>query len=282
MGKKSKNLKVIFLIIFSALFLKTYGQTDYILQGLSNGTLYFIPPNSSQYIPLPPPNPEIDSIKVLAFQLPPVLKPGMSCKVRVVWKFWTAHVPITYVNYFGDWQPNTELARSSMYGGIPSPNEVFIDTFTFMVPNTPKWYRIRFMAYLGYSPITNFYGTPNKVPQWFSEIIFHSGYPLGSIEEENNEEPVSSRTNSMNIYYPFGRNMKIVYTILKETDVNIKIFDTTGRLVKEAFQGHKLPGTYSFIWDGKDEKGKYLPSGEYFYVVEIDKDGIIDKIILIK
>jgi|GEM_PF-3861492 len=161
-----------------------YGQTDYILQGVSNGTIQFMPPNDPIYtvgVDYGPGN--RDSMSILYWRLPPVLTPGMSCKVVVKWKFFTDHYPVFYMNYFGNWQPNTELARSSMYGGIPSPNQEFTDSFNFVVPSTPGWYRIRFMARGWYDPVTSFYGTPSALPNWYSEMIFHSGYPIGALTE---------------------------------------------------------------------------------------------------
>ena len=31
----------------------------------------------------------------------------------------------------------------------------------------------------------------------------------------------------------------------------------------------KLPGSYQVIWDGKDEGGKEVSSGVYFYVIKV-------------
>lgn len=270
------------IIVCLAVFLTpAYGQTDYVLQnyGLYTDYCHYVPPNDPIYTAGVT---TIDSMAVLFWKLPPVLRPGMNCKVIVRWKFWTNHIPVCYMNYFGDWQPNTELAQSSMYGGIPSPHQEFTDSFNFLVPSTPGWYRIRFFGRMAYSPVTNFYATPTALPSFFSEIVFRSGFPIGVIQEENNGDVIPHLEKPTNMPNPFRTNTAITYTILKEATVVIKIFDKTGRLVKKAAQGNKSSGHHSFVWDGKDNKGKDLPSGNYFYTVETDKEVLVNKASLVK
>ncbi|GHF30901.1 hypothetical protein HNQ07_000660 [Deinococcus metalli] len=41
-----------------------------------------------------------------------------------------------------------------------------------------------------------------------------------------------------------------------------------GDLVETVSSATRNPGTYAVSWDGKDDKGKLLPQGEYYVVVE--------------
>lgn len=56
--------------------------------------------------------------------------------------------------------------------------------------------------------------------------------------------------------------------------VEIKIIDQGGNVVRSFKIGEKKGGKYNFVWDGKDDLGHDLPSGNYTVKVEAsDKDG---------
>ncbi|PIP12097.1 MAG: hypothetical protein COX49_07500, partial [bacterium (Candidatus Stahlbacteria) CG23_combo_of_CG06-09_8_20_14_all_40_9] len=42
-------------------------------------------------------------------------------------------------------------------------------------------------------------------------------------------------------------------------------YNNAGQLVRVLVDGEKEPGYYRVNWDGKDETGKKLPVGIYFY-----------------
>ncbi len=65
---------------------------------------------------------------------------------------------------------------------------------------------------------------------------------------------------SQNYPNPFNPTTKINFRVPKETNVNIKIYDITGREVKELLNKKEKPGYYSITLNGSD-----LSSGVYFY-----------------
>ncbi|MFO8062270.1 MAG: T9SS type A sorting domain-containing protein [bacterium] len=64
---------------------------------------------------------------------------------------------------------------------------------------------------------------------------------------------------------PFMNDVRIQYGISKTVHTNITIYNTAGQLVKVLVDEDKEAGYYSANWDGKDNNGKVLPSGMYFY-----------------
>ncbi|MCD6101726.1 MAG: T9SS type A sorting domain-containing protein, partial [Candidatus Cloacimonetes bacterium] len=60
----------------------------------------------------------------------------------------------------------------------------------------------------------------------------------------------------------------------------IKIYNIKGQLVKE-FKRQKVKGKNNIEWDGTDEKGRQLPSGIYFYKLNI-KNSPIKKMLLLR
>jgi len=54
----------------------------------------------------------------------------------------------------------------------------------------------------------------------------------------------------------------------------VKIYDSSGKLVKEYTMENLSKGEHSVTWDGKDENGNSLPDGEYTFRVDaFDVDG---------
>jgi hypothetical protein len=81
---------------------------------------------------------------------------------------------------------------------------------------------------------------------------------------------------------PFNSSTTIRLSIPYPTDIDIKIFNITGRIVR-AF---KLPdcqaGERSVVWDGRDDRGNYVSSGTYFYRVSGNRFSQSSRVTLIK
>ncbi len=68
---------------------------------------------------------------------------------------------------------------------------------------------------------------------------------------------------------PFNMNTKITFTIDKSDLVTIKIFDITGRLVKNLYRQICTPGTYHVEWNGVNDWGNAVATGIYFCELSI-------------
>jgi hypothetical protein len=66
---------------------------------------------------------------------------------------------------------------------------------------------------------------------------------------------------------PFTENLNITCQIVGQNGANLKVYDVTGRLVKQFV----LPSNVSFnniIWDGVDDNGRTVPQGVYFLHID--------------
>lgn len=68
---------------------------------------------------------------------------------------------------------------------------------------------------------------------------------------------------------PFNSTTTIVFNLLENAFVSLKIFNTIGQRVKTIFEGQLAEGDQKFSWNAADEAGRSLPSGIYFYQVQI-------------
>ena len=63
---------------------------------------------------------------------------------------------------------------------------------------------------------------------------------------------------------PFKDSVRVRYRIDRSDSVRLQIFDVTGKLVRELFNGMRPPGEYEAIWEGRDEGGNRLATGSFF------------------
>ncbi len=62
-----------------------------------------------------------------------------------------------------------------------------------------------------------------------------------------------------------GEKIQISYTLARDAFVVFKVYNTAGRLVRTIAVGKQKRGFHSIDFDGRDNKGRLLPPGKYFY-----------------
>ena len=92
-------------------------------------------------------------------------------------------------------------------------------------------------------------------------------------------KPTISLSNYPN---PFNPETKIVFNLPEEGNVKLEIYNIKGQKVKTLLDCYMSPGRSEMIWNGKDDNGKRVSSGVYFYQLVTDKKTITQKMILIK
>jgi hypothetical protein len=63
---------------------------------------------------------------------------------------------------------------------------------------------------------------------------------------------------------PFNPSTTIVFSVAKETQVILKVYDVLGREVKTLIEKRFQRGKYEFKWNGDDSRGNKVKSGVYF------------------
>lgn len=83
---------------------------------------------------------------------------------------------------------------------------------------------------------------------------------------------------------PFNPNTTIAFQIPEGAQDNflLRIYDSSGKLVRTLFNRPMEAGHYTVIWDGKDNNGTPLNSGVYFYKMQGDGDNYVRQCVLLK
>jgi flagellar hook assembly protein FlgD len=66
---------------------------------------------------------------------------------------------------------------------------------------------------------------------------------------------------------PFSASTRIRFEIPSLQPVSVRLFDLNGRLVRRLEESAHLEGVQEWTWDGRDDAGRPVTSGVYFYQV---------------
>ncbi|MCK4654783.1 MAG: T9SS type A sorting domain-containing protein [Candidatus Cloacimonetes bacterium] len=114
--------------------------------------------------------------------------------------------------------------------------------------------------------------------QWSNIGVFEYEYNT-ALDENELIKPEYSLSNYPN---PFNPGTKIVFNFPEEGNVKLEIFNIKGEKVKTLMDCYMSPGRSEMIWNGKDDNGKTVSSGIYFYKLKAGKYEKTKKMILLK
>lgn len=89
-------------------------------------------------------------------------------------------------------------------------------------------------------------------------------------------------TLSTNVPNPFVKSTEISYYAPARASMKLEVFDTKGALVKTLVNGVVEAGSHTVVWNGNDEKGKALPSGNYTYRLSAGSTVLSKTMVLVK
>jgi len=81
---------------------------------------------------------------------------------------------------------------------------------------------------------------------------------------------------------PYRFHTTISYAIPKSGTVSLKIYNIKGQLVKAIVNEYKEKGYYTEIWNGRNDNGKKLANGIYFYKIKIEGKSKVKKMLLLR
>jgi len=99
----------------------------------------------------------------------------------------------------------------------------------------------------------------------------------------NNDKVIPQEFNIIQNYpNPFNPKTTIQYNISIASEVNIAIYDLTGKEVMTLVKEYKQAGQYTTNWNGKNNSGQLVSGGVYFYKLQVDDFTQTRKMVLLK
>jgi hypothetical protein len=115
--------------------------------------------------------------------------------------------------------------------------------------------------------------------------VIQGGYetvlsPTGVKEQPQVFTPVSY---AFNVFpNPFIGYTSVNYALPHRAQVDIAVYDVTGRLTRNVVSGIGEPGVYTVNWDGRDDIGRSAAAGVYFITITTDDYQSKQKVILVR
>ena len=75
---------------------------------------------------------------------------------------------------------------------------------------------------------------------------------------------------------------KIVFNLPESGQVKLEIYNIKGQKVKTLLDCYMSPGRSEMLWNSKDDNGKRVSSGVYFYLLQTPTKHLTKKMLLLK
>ncbi|MBD3334588.1 MAG: T9SS type A sorting domain-containing protein [Candidatus Eisenbacteria bacterium] len=95
----------------------------------------------------------------------------------------------------------------------------------------------------------------------------------GSLGETRVEFPVPN---------PFAGSTALRYRLQRPSQVQVRVIDSAGRIVRTLLRAHQSRGRHSVVWDGRDEQHRSAANGVYFFIVSTDTRNLSRRMVLLR
>jgi hypothetical protein len=81
---------------------------------------------------------------------------------------------------------------------------------------------------------------------------------------------------------PFNPETNIEFSLPKEQDVSVSVFNLLGQQVRTLVNSRMAAGNHTVRWDGKNDNGANVPSGIYFYKMYTPEFSKTNKMVMVR
>ena len=118
-----------------------------------------------------------------------------------------------------------------------------------------------------------------------NEWMSYSGiaYDAVSFATPDHDLQTASRSQITGIYpNPFNPTTTLYYELAANENVNLKIYNVKGQLVKSVEEGTMTAGIHNITWNGDDNSGKNCSSGVYFFKLSTGSTTEMTRVLMLK
>lgn len=154
---------------------------------------------------------------------------------------------LSYYNLYRDTEPGKMVYLAT----IEKPDTMYTDTQ--IVEGETYYYKLTAVD------IQGFESTPSNEVMAITKAIPGPGEP------NDNHTVLEQFELKQNFPNPFNPSTTIAYQVPEYTNVSITIFNVLGKEVRRLVNDYKEAGNYQVEWDGRDNDGRRVSTGVYFY-----------------
>jgi hypothetical protein len=127
--------------------------------------------------------------------------------------------------------------------------------------------------------VTDFYGSPlfaggaPRIPSpltyGLSVSVTPPAAPAGFLAGGLRPDEFAFANSGPNPANPISKFLYVIPQNQGSVDVRLRLYDVSGRLVRTLVNGAMAAGPHTAIWDGRDDQGRGVASGNYFARIEM-------------
>ncbi|MFO7675826.1 MAG: FlgD immunoglobulin-like domain containing protein, partial [bacterium] len=174
--------------------------------------------------------------------------------------------------------------------------QVVIYDTTLAAPDGNSVFTYQYLTANNYASTTT--GINDSTTAIGIECLFNGVYHRGSLPIESGraikfttEEPMTGVVDSPKPAgldrlplvvspNPFSRTATVRYSLARDTDVNLRVYDAAGRSVRTLQGGPMRAGSHRTVWNGADDSGRRVAHGVYFVRLDTHCQALKVKVIL--
>jgi len=163
------------------------------------------------------------------------------------------------------WKYNRATGVISTVDSYPVP--ITRNNFLVSRPCAYELYGIAGDAYCNWSTPNNYY--------------YKNTFPPSGLYDE----PIKLLVTALNTSIPnpvTNGLTHLSFSLTEPSQVSLKIYDVSGRLIRTLVNTHLKQGSYDYLWNCRDDYGRNVAEGVYFYTLETPKQNYTKKSVLIK
>jgi hypothetical protein len=177
--------------------------------------------------------------------------------------------------------PATSIVQGWNFIPVPTGSDITISDGSFYV----AIYEYSNASQVGLDTNANGHSYTKTAAGWapltLGELMIHAIVENGAAGSDDNVviPLVLAASNQPN---PFNPNTTISYSVPKDGQTTLAIYNLKGQLIRTLVNGNAKAGSFNASWNGKDDKGNSVASGIYFYRLTNEHQTITNKMLLSK
>jgi hypothetical protein len=136
----------------------------------------------------------------------------------------------------------------------------------------------------------SYYDEASVADAGFGTATSRAGYYRGTGASFTTLSGISSTTDLLpavmvvdqNRPNPFNPRTTIHFSLPRDQDVTLRIFDLHGEVVRTLIDGTLAAGQHEATWEGRDDQGGQAPSGTYLYRLRSEDGEVTRKMLMLK
>jgi hypothetical protein len=114
-------------------------------------------------------------------------------------------------------------------------------------------------------------------------VTLYSGFwGPGNTPVSDVDLPAPVTRLEQNFPNPFNPSTRIDYSLAADRSMTIEVFNVQGRRVRVLVAGPRTAGPHQVVWYGRDDLGRQVASGVYFYRLQAGQHRELKRMLLLK